>query len=101
MDEFENEGEETTFGSIKFAIGNSNSGYVKKSSENSKSNVNTIEKSKTLIDDITDIFGSSTKSNSNNTNTNSIFPGLDLTSNLTTNKTPNTNDLLSNLGAVN
>ncbi len=117
LDDYENENDESTVGSIKFAKGgNTNQasnpfiGNGNKAKADNKISNNAIASNgaKNLIDDMADIFGTSgSKGNTGN----DFFGGIDLTStgsgvvNNGSNtggniNIPNTNDLMSSLGAV-
>jgi hypothetical protein len=122
LDEYDNETDDSSVGSIKFIKGNvpsSNTPLIREESALS-SNVNTNKQNK-LIDDIGDIFGiSSGPTQKTASNDLGFLGGLDLTSggnnimgldtnfvnqgsssnnNVSSNKA-NPNDLLSSLGAV-
>jgi hypothetical protein len=115
LDEYDNETDDSSYGSIKFGKGNftTSSGSTLIREENTVS-APVNKGAKTLIDDITDIFGTSSGSTQKG-NDMGIFGGIDLTqgggnvigldNNLATtfnqgaNKS-NPNDLLSSLGAV-
>ena len=115
MDEYENETDDSSYGSIKFGKGN----FTASSATSLIREENTVtapvnKGTKTLIDDITDIFGTSSGSTQKG-NDMGLFGGIDLTQgggnvigldnnfgatiNQGVNKS-NPNDLLSSLGAV-
>lgn len=90
LDDYDNETEDS---SIKFTINNAPKENLIKSKNTNTTNAQT----KNLIDDITDIFGSSSQVK----NDLNIFGGIDLTATQSnTNTNQKTNDLMSTLGAV-